>query len=454
MKFTDAHTPSSVCTPTRYGLLTGRYNWRSRLQNGVLGGLSPRLIEPGRLTVAQFLKDQGYATACIGKWHLGLDWVKKPGRKVTELGIEKAEQNDSVDYGQPFANGPATLGFDHFFGIAASLDMVPYTYLENDHVVAFPAIEASFPMMADRPNGPRTRKGPAGEGFAAVDVLPKITREAVDWIGARAKSDTPFFLYLPLNGPHTPSLPTPEWTGRSELNAYADFVMQVDATVGAVLDAIDKNKLRERTLIIFTSDNGCSPQARIDELRGKGHDPSAGFRGTKADLWEAGHRVPFLVRWPGKVPPGRVSDSLICLTDFFATCAEIVGKPLPETAGEDSVSFLPALQGEPSPRKTLVSHSIAGHFAIRRENLKLCLTSGSGGWSAPRPGAPAAAGLPAVQLYDLESDRAETRNLATERQDDVKALTELLESYVREGRSTPGPRQSNTVEVQIRKSTR
>jgi arylsulfatase A len=454
MKFTDAHTPSSVCTPTRYGLLTGRYNWRSRLQSGVLGGLSPRLIEPGRLTVAQFLKDQGYATACIGKWHLGLDWVKKPGREVNALGIEKPEQNDAVDYGQPFANGPTTLGFDHFFGISASLDMVPYTYLENDHVVAFPAIEASFPMMGDRPNGAKTRKGPAGEGFAAVDVLPKITTEAVNWIGARAKSDTRFFLYLPLAAPHTPTVPSSEWAGRSELNAYGDFVMQVDATVGAILEAVDKNKLSQNTLIVFTSDNGCSPMARIDELRSKGHDPCGGFRGTKADLWEGGHRVPFLVRWPGKVPGGRVSDAIVCLTDFFATCAEIVGQPLPESAGEDSVSFLSALRGEPGTRKTLVSHSIAGHFAIRRENLKLCLTPGSGGWSAPRPNAPAAANLPAVQLYDLAADRAETRNLATERPHDVKALTELLEGYVREGRSTPGPRQANTVEVQIRKGAR
>jgi arylsulfatase A len=194
--------------------------------------------------------------------------------------------------------------------------------------------------------------------------------------------------------------------------------------------------------------------ARIDELRNKGHDPCAGFRGTKADLWEGGHRVPFLVRWPEKVPGGRVSDAIVCLTDFFATCAEIVGQPLPDSAGEDSVSFLPALRGESGTRKTLVSHSIAGHFAIRRENLKLCLTPGSGGWSAPRPNAPAAANLAAVQLYDLTADRAETRNLTTERPDDVKTLTELLEGYVREGRSTPGPRQANTVEVQIRKGAR
>jgi len=453
MKFTDAHTPSAVCTPTRYGLLTGRYNWRSRLQSGVLGGLSPRLIEPGRLTVAELLKQHGYATACIGKWHLGLDWVKKAGRNVSDLGIETAAQNDAVDYTQPFANGPTTLGFDYFFGIAASLDMVPYTFLRNDRVAALPTLEASYPMMADRPDGPRTRRGPAAEEFSATDVLPKLTEESVKWLNARAREpEKPFFLYLALNGPHTPTLPTPDWTGRSGLNAYGDFVMQVDATVGVIAGALEKSKLTERTLLIFTSDNGCSPQARIDELRKKGHDPCAGFRGTKADLWEGGHRVPFIARWPGKIPADSNSDALICLTDFMATCADLLGAQLPGTAAEDSISFLPALRGEKDRgRQDLVSHSIAGHFAIRRGTMKLCLTPGSGGWSAPRPGAPAERNLEPVQLYDLSADSAESRNLAFERSNEVGQLTELLEKYVREGRSTPGPVQRNTVEVKIRK---
>lgn len=454
MKFTDAHTPSSVCTPTRYGLLTGRYNWRSRLQSGVLGGLSPRLIEPGRLTVAQLLKDQGYTTACIGKWHLGLDWVVKPDRKVNVLGIESAQQIDAVDYAQPFTNGPTALGFDYFFGIAASLDMVPYTYLENDRVVSFPALTAAYPMMGDRPMGGQTRKGPAAEGFQAIDVLPKLTREAVQWIGARAKEEKPFFLYFPLPAPHTPTLPTKEWAGKSKLNAYGDFVMQTDATVGAILDALEKAGIAENTLVVFTSDNGCSPQARIEQLRGLGHDPSGGLRGTKADVWEGGHRVPFLIQWPAKVKAGTSSDAIVCLTDFLATCAEVTGATVPESAGEDSVSFLPALQGGAGQRTTLVSHSIAGHFAIRRENLKLCLTPGSGGWSSPRPGAATAKDLPEVQLYDLAADRGETKNLAPERTDTVRELTALLESQVAKGRSTPGAPQQNTVEVRIRKGSK
>ena len=451
MKFTDAHTPSSVCTPTRYGLLTGRYNWRSRLQRGVLGGLSPRLIETERVTIARFLKDQGYATACIGKWHLGLDWAKKPGARVAELGIEDASQAAAVDFTQSFANGPTTLGFDHFFGIAASLDMVPYTFLSGDRAEKLPDQQGAFPMMGDRPDGAKTRRGPRAADFEAMDVLPRVTEEAVRWIGKRAEEKAPFFLYLPLPAPHTPTLPTAEWTGRSSLNAYADFVMQVDASVGAVLQAIEGAGINDRTLVIFTSDNGCSPQARIEELRRKGHDPCAGFRGTKADIWEGGHRVPFLAKWPGTIQAGVSSDALICLTDVYATLAEITGAAVPDSAAEDSVSFLPALRGEKGRRETLVSHSIAGHFAIRRGKMKLCLTPGSGGWSAPKPGSAEEKALPAEQLFDLDADPAETRNLAPDRPEVAQELAALLEEQVRNGRSTPGPAQKNTVEVKIRK---
>ncbi len=454
MKFTDAHTPSSVCTPTRYGLLTGRYNWRSKLQSGVLGGLSPRLIEPGRTTVAAMLKEQGYNTAVIGKWHLGLDWVKHEGKSVNELGIENDAQNASIDFSKPFANGPITLGFDTFFGIAASLDMVPYTFLENDHCAVLPTETNHFPMMADRPDGPKTRKGPAAPGFDAKNVLPTCTAKAVEWIGAQAKTGKPFFLYMPLNAPHTPSVPTAEFDGKSNLNSYADFVMQTDATIGAILDALDKAGVADNTLVIATSDNGCSPQARIEELRGKGHDPCLGLRGTKADIWEGGHRVPFIVRWPAKVKAASESAQLLCLIDFYATCAELTGAKIADTAAEDSVSFLPALLGKSGGRDTLVSHSISGHFAIRKNALKLCLTPGSGGWSDPRPGNPAAAKLPPTQLYDLATDRAETTNLSPQREADVKDLTALLEKTIADGRSTPGAPQKNTVEVVIHKGAK
>ena len=452
MKFTDAHTPSAVCTPTRYGVITGRYNWRTKLQSGVLGGLSPRLIEEGRLTVAQMLKDEGYATACVGKWHLGMDWAKHEGKAVEELNIEKPEQVWSVDFTKPIANGPNAVGFEYYFGIAASLDMVPYTFIENAHVTKVPTKEVAFPMMTDRENGGKTRKGPAAEDFEALDVLPTLAGVASGWIGTLAKQKRPFFLYLPLNAPHTPINPLPEWKDKSGLNAYGDFVMQVDAALGTVLAALDEAGVAKDTVVILTSDNGCSPEAKFDELRAKGHDPSAGFQGHKADIFEGGHRVPFIVSWPGKVKPGTSSADIVCLTDFMATAAEIVGAKIPANAAEDSISFLPALLGKDGPKRTaLVSHSINGSFAIRVGNMKLALCAGSGGWSAPKPGTPAENGLPQDQLYDLAADRAESENLAGKKTEDVKRLAAMLDKFIADGRSTPGAPQKNAVEIRVRK---
>ena len=442
MKFTDAHSSSAVCTPTRYGLLTGRYNWRSRLQSGVLGGLSPPLIEPGRLTVPAFLQQQGYHTACIGKWHLGMAWPLHPGAEPFDDRIEKGEHGWRVDFAKSIARGPNSVGFDYFFGLAASLDMVPYTFIENDRVTIIPTQDKAFPMMSGRTNS-FTRRGPAAAGFEAGAVLPTLTRKAVEYLEQRAgtaKAGTPFFLYVPLNAPHTPIAPTKEWQGRSGLNPYADFVMQTDASVGAVLHALDRLGLAPDTLVIFTSDNGCSPEAKFNELRAKGHNPSASFRGTKADIFDGGHHVPFLARWPGRVKPGTTSDQLVCLNDLFATCAELLGQKLPDTAAEDSVSILPALEGRATRplREALVHHSINGSFAIRQGNWKLELCADSGGWSAPRPGSPAAKALPPAQLYDLSQDIGETNNLHASHPEVVARLTRLLDKYRAEGRSTPG----------------
>ena len=437
--------------------MTGRYNWRSRLQSGVLGGLSPRLIEPGRLTVAQFLKDHGYHTAAIGKWHLGMDWVKKDGKEVTALNIETPAQVGNVDYSQPIKNGPNSVGFDYYFGISASLDMVPYTFIENDRVTKLPTATKKFPMMHGRAKG-FTREGPAAPDFEAVDVLPTLTRKAVEHIAARAadaKAGKPFFLYVPLASPHTPILPTPEWLGKSGLNPYADFVMHTDAALGEMLAALDRAGLTENTLVIFTSDNGCSPQADFPALLEKGHNPSHTFRGHKADIFDGGHHIPFLVRWPARVQTGTLSQQLLCLTDFMATAADILGAKLPATAAEDSVSFLPALLGKEQHfplREAVVHHSINGSFAIRQDKWKLELCPDSGGWSAPRPGTPAATELPPVQLYDLQADIGETTNVQSSHPEIVTRLTKLLEKYVADGRSTPGAPQQNTAPVQIEKN--
>jgi arylsulfatase A-like enzyme len=439
MRFTDAHTTSSVCTPTRYSLMTGRYNWRSRLQRGVLGGLSPRLIEPGRATIASLLKEQGYHTACIGKWHLGMDWVKHAGKEVAALNIEKPGQNWNVDYSKPIANGPNVVGFDYYYGISASLDMVPFTFIENDRVTKVPKVEKQW-----------VRKGPAAEDFEAVDVLPTLVRKAGEFVKQHAedaKAGRPFFLYLPLASPHTPIVPTKEWDGKSGISAYADFVMQTDSAVGEVLASLENAGVANDTLVVFTSDNGCSPAAGIDVLQKAGHEPNGPLRGTKADLWEGGHRVPFIVRWPGKIAAGSVSDQLVSLMDWMATCAEIVGAKLPARAGEDSVSLLPLLLGNAQGpvREALVHHSISGRFAIREGKWKLCLSPGSGGWSAPRDPQAAKQGLPAEQLYDMTLDLAETMNLVAEKPEIVARMTERLERIV------AGQSQENAVPVIIRK---
>jgi arylsulfatase A len=453
MIFSDAHSGSAVCSPTRYGLMTGRYAWRSRLQSGVLGGLSPRLIEPGRSTVASLLKSQGYHTACFGKWHLGMDWVLREGKQVTLLSIETPDQVNNVDYSRPISNGPNAVGFDEYFGISASLDMVPYTFIENDHVAVLPTVEKVFPMVLGRA-GDMTRKGPGAPEFDAGDVLPTLTRKAVEYIGRQApgaRQGDPFFLYLPLASPHTPIAATAEWRGKSGLNAYADFVMQTDAAIGQVLAALDDHKLAESTLVMVASDNGCSPYAQFDELLAKGHNPNDVFRGHKADIYEGGHHVPLLVRWPERVKPGTKSDRLTCLTDFMATCADIVEAKLPADAGEDSVSFLPALFGksDATQRSAIVHHSANGSFAIREGTWKLALCPGSGGWSAPRPGRDDASALPLVQLFDMAHDIGEQRNVQDEHPDVVRRLTSLLEKYVADGRSTPGGAQQNAVPVDV-----
>ena len=458
MIFTDVHSSSSVCTPTRYGIMTGRYNWRTKLQSGVLGGLSPRLIEPGRLTVAQLLKNNGYHTAAIGKWHLGMDWARKEGKDVAELNIESAAQVNNVDYAQPIKNGPNAVGFDYYFGISASLDMVPYTFIENDRVTKLPTVEKDFPMFLGREQG-KCRRGPAAPDFEVEDVLPTLTTKAIGYIKSRAadaKAGKPFFLYLPLASPHTPIAPTKEWQGKSGLNHYADFVMQTDHAIGQLLAELDKQGLGENTLVIVTSDNGCSPQADFPALLAKGHNPSYEFRGHKADIFDGGHRVPFLVRWPARVKAGTLSQQLLCLTDFMATAADIIGAKLPDTAAEDSVSFLPALLGtDKAPlREAVVHHSINGSFAIRQGNWKLELCRDSGGWSDPRPGTPKATELPAVQLFDLAKDIGEQTNVQDKHPEVVTRLAKLLEKHVADGRSTPGTPQQNAVPVQIVKAAK
>ncbi len=435
--FTDCHTSSSVCTPSRYSILTGRYSWRSRLQKGVLGGAGEPLVAPGRLTVAALLKQHGYLTAALGKWHLGLQYNPK-------------------DYTQPITDGPRQHGFDYFFGISASLDMAPYVFIENDHFTAIPSATKKFAsfLYGINPRPGPGQAGPAAPDFEAVDVLPKLTGKAVDYISQRGADKKPFFLYVALPSPHTPLVPTKEWQGKSGLGVYGDYVMETDWALGEVLQALRRAGLETNTVVMFTSDNGCAPYAGVTELEAQGHFPSAQFRGYKADIWEGGHRVPFLVRWPGKIQAGGHSAQLACLSDLLATSAELVGEKLPDNAGEDSVSLLPALLGtDQAPlHEALVHHSNNGRFAIRQGNWKLELCPGSGGWAAPTDPNALKQGLPALQLYNMHDDIGERVNLQAQDAELVTRLTKLLEKIVADGRSTPGAPQTNDVPVDIWKA--
>lgn len=424
MVFTDAHSNSAVCTPTRYGVLTGRYAFRSRMKKGVLNGYSSYLIENGRMTVPSFLKNQGYHTAFIGKWHLGWDWAKN---------------GEKVDYSKPVENGPKEKGFEYSYGHCGSLDMAPYVWVENGMPTAVPTKETGRTKKESK-NG-WWRKGPTSPDFDHEDVLPNLTRRAVKYIKEQVKNEKPFFLYLALPSPHTPVLPTPEFKGKSGLDsAYADFVTMTDDTVKQVLDALKEGGVDENTLFIFTSDNGCSPEADFAELEEQGHDPSFIYRGHKADIFEGGHRVPFIVRWPAKVKAGTSCDDPTCLTDLLATMAEVLGQKLPADAGEDSVSMLPNLIGESKQpvREAVVHHSINGTFAVRQGKWKLIDAPHSGGWSRPKPAQKALyKDLPKIQLYDLKKDPAESRNVSVENPSIVKKLKTLLEKYRENGRSVP-----------------
>ena len=436
MIFRDAHATSAVCTPSRYSLLTGRYNWRSALKKGVNWGYSEPLIEAGRMTVAAYLKQQGYHTGCIGKWHLGMAWAGLAD--VENVGFT----GEGVDFGQPIQNGPNTVGFDYFFGISASLDMAPYVYIENDRVTALP--DRIVPANDD--DKEMWREGPISPDFVHADVLPKLTQSAVTYIDDHAKNDEPFFLYFPLPAPHTPILPTDEFLGKSGTNTYGDFCLQVDDTVGQVMAALDRQGIAENTILIFTSDNGCSPRVDYEELAAFGHNPSYVFRGHKADIFEGGHRIPLIVRWPETIKATSASDETVCLVDLLATCADIMGANLPSDVGEDSVSNLPIWQGDlpdRSLREATVHSSMDGSLSIRRGPWKLEMCPGSGGWSYPKPG-PESEGLPPIQLYNLNVDIGEKNNIAADHPELVEAMTGLLTQYVRNGRSTPGAAQDNT----------
>lgn len=413
-RFTDAHTPAAVCTPTRYGVLTGRYPWRSRLKRGVLDGYSPALIEPGRMTLASLLRGAGYRTGCVGKWHLGLGRAKK------------------ADFAKPLTPGPNAVGFDYFFGIAASLDMPPYVYIENERVTRPPTAMTPGNDKAGHGASGFWRPGPIAPDFKHVEVLDRLTEKAISFIRQGGKQ--PFFLYFPLSAPHMPVLPTERFRGKTD-GPYTDFVTQCDDTVGRVLKALDDAGATNDTLVIFTSDNGA--YWNPGDIAKWGHRANDGLHGQKADIWEGGHCVPFIIRWPGVVRAGTTSAEVICHTDLLATFAAIVGAKLPADAGEDSFDLTPVLRGQrlERPLRPATIHQAAdGTLAIRQGPWRLAPARGSHGFSVPR-NVPPKKGEPAGELYHLERDRAERTNLWERQPEVVRRLSAMLDRARKDGRT-------------------
>jgi arylsulfatase A len=420
MRFTDMHSPSAVCTPTRYGLLTGRYSWRTSLKRGVLFGYDPLLIDTNRLTIAGMLREAGYQTAGVGKWHLGLGSQEK------------------TDYAQPLTPGPLDVGFDRYFGIPASLDMAPYVYIVDAGLDGAPTetIEKSAHRRQD--GGGMWRGGPIAPGFRHIDVLPRVVDESVARIDEFSlNTDTPFFLYVPLSAPHTPWMPIDEFRGSSEAGYYGDFVHQVDAAIGSILQALSRAGVAENTLVFVTSDNGS--HWPVGDIEKYDHRANLEFRGQKADIHEGGHRVPMIVRWPGHVPAAAVCDETGCLTDVMATVAAVIGQTLPDDAAEDSFNLLPALVDKPHEtiREATIHHSLGGMFAIRSGPWKLIEGLGTGGFTAPREVEPSEGG-PRGQLYHLEEDPTESNNLYLDRPEVVAKLTDTLNEIRGKGFSRAG----------------
>lgn len=445
--FTDGHSSDAICTPSRYTLLTGRYSWRTSLKKGVLGADGPCLIKKGRMTIASLLKEKGYNTAMIGKWHLQMDFAGTKGK--------------DRDWSKPFTDGPIEKGFDYFFGIPASMNYGVLTFLENDRVLDPPTlwtkkkknpIPGSFHDAvgpADYRMMPPFEKEPESSGwieaapsFRDDRVLETLAGKAVEYINnvaAEAKDGKPFFLYLPLTSPHLPHCTHPDFQGRTECGNYGDFMEETDFRVGQVLDALDKNELSKNTLVIFSSDNGAETNYAYwrDNY---GHYSSLHFKGGKRDIYEGGHHVPFLMRWPGVIKPGRKVDIPVCQSDYLATIAEIVGSKIPDNAGEDSYSLLPALKSDnfdKNLRGPVIHHSASGYLAIRKGKWKLNMLRGSGGSLNPKFIQPKEGEAP-YELYDIKNDPGETTNLYFEHPEIVKELKAEISEIIKSGRSTPG----------------
>ena len=453
--FTSGHSSSSVCTPTRYSLLTGRYSWRGWKKSGVSGGSSPPVIEEGRPTLASVFKQAGYTTAMVGKWHLGLSWqsrtpdaLKQADPQAFEL-FEKAKKQPGkdqflIDYTKPFAGGPTDHGFDTFYGIAASLDMPPYVWLEGKKATVIPTEFKGW-----------NRPGPTQAGFHPDQVLGVLGDRSAGFIAENAKANKPFFLYVPLTSPHTPIVPSAAWQGKNELlGRYGDFMMETDDVVGKIVKALKANDALDNTIVIFTADNGASPAAGFPKLIAKGHYPNGPLRGHKGDLYEGGHRVPFVLHWPDGAPSGHKTNHLVSQVDFMRTFANMVGVTLPDQAGEDSFDMMPLIQGKDVVvRESHIAHTLRGQLAITSGRWKLIPNRGTGWTPVGRRYRGHQVENPETDhiamLFDMQVDENEYHNLIDEKPDIAKQLAQQLINDIKAGRTAPGGSSPNTPEVEI-----
>jgi arylsulfatase A-like enzyme len=414
--FTNVHTPSSLCSPTRYGLLTGRYCWRTRLKEWVLAefyGDTP-LIEEDRMTIASLLKDQGYNTACVGKWHVGMAWNTKDGRPASY------EEEDNVDFTKPVIGGPLERGFDYFFGTAGCCTSdPPYCFIENKKTISIPSVMTPEEMT----QRPGVVKGLMATDWSQEEVDVRLTEKAVDFIERHQENqpDDPFFLYFVPSSPHIPWMVPDFMKGKSEEGARGDLVALVDWCVGEITKTLEKHGLDDNTLLIITSDNG-------PRQGSNGHKSAGDFRGLKSQIWDGGHRVPFIAKWPGQIQPGTKSTEVFSLTDMLATFAALFGVELPDNTAEDSYNVLPALLGGKMSENTMrprVFHSGNGVFAVQRGDWKLIQgTKGSGsGRDRVQPDSLLVKG----QLYNVAKDPYEKSDLWDEYPDKVKELNQILE---------------------------
>ena len=434
MIFTDAHSPSSVCTPTRYGILTGQYGWRSKQKKGVSRQYDPPLIDQSTYTVGKLFQERNYVTACIGKWHLGWDWPMKDGRFIKDAisgldasAAERLELEKQIDFSSRLSNGPITRGFDLYYGDDVP-NYPPYCFIENDKTIGL--------LDRYKPDEMYGHAGLMSQGWSLENVMPAITQKAVDFITDRANKKESFFLYFALTSPHVPIAPSIAFKGKSGAGSYGDFVMETDWAVGQIMQTLQSAGIDKNTMVIFTSDNGSTGQdgtnmsGEMNSVLKMGHNPHEPFRGMKTDLWEGGHHVPFIVSWPEMIKAGTIEKRTICHTDFMATCAAILNKKIPAGQGIDSYSLMPLLKGKNEKqykRPYTIHHSSEGFFAIRKGKWKLILTEGSGGGLIKYPMLSNTDGnVTPFQLYDMEDDPKEQKNLFAERADIIKELMQIL----------------------------